>query len=81
METHMDKTTSEKRQLMNPNASLKLGLVTVAFAAGMISPLAAGETDNWGESYDNGSGMTVCMCHDKLEECAPCFTIPPGEDL
>lgn len=71
----MDNATNA-RQETTRNAAVTLGLVTVAFAVGLVSPLPALAADDWGDSYDNGSGMTVCICDDKIQECAPCYVIP-----
>jgi hypothetical protein len=33
----------------------------------------------WGDSYSNGKGQTICVCDDKTKSCLPCLDIDPNQ--
>lgn len=55
--------------------SAAMGLVTVAFAVGLILPAPAAAEPEWGTTYHNPSQtMYVCVC-DGGDMCAPCSNL------
>jgi len=70
----MKLTQKEIAANMPSVAKVAIGLATVAFAAGLVTPVR-GEADVvWGTTYLNPEGtMAVCVC-DGGTHCTPCLS-------
>lgn len=70
------KTNPNPKSAVNKDqARLALGLVTVAFAVGLVMPTPAAAEPEWGTTYLNPAGtMAVCVC-DGGDHCAPCSNL------
>ena len=68
------KTINESATRTLTGTQIGLGLVTVAFVAGLVTPVPATADVKWGSTYLNPDGtMAVCVC-DGGTACTPCLS-------
>jgi len=61
---------------------LVLGLMVFSLVQSLLIsplPIVSAINANWGNSYDNDEGVSICVCEDNKKKCYPCLDLTPNQ--